>query len=251
MPRISNPCQEYNDSYQRILDELEALEDGAGDDIFETSESSFEEEKLPLNDAINIDEPAGYAASVSTIKHKLKSLLPVEQEVRPETYMPPQLMEDLVEHFRLVVINMSHNEHPVIDSRRDKSEVAEFIDDCWTGRACPFPDEFLRRLRPHIPFHWDLDCKLARCLIKRGVCEVYGICLEDVEQDTEQRYYQFKHQEDSNDNPVAAMEMLMITVYLSRLSIKIAAWLPYELMMIQIQKDMRVHSAFIIGARYD
>ncbi|KAL9005638.1 MAG: hypothetical protein Q9188_001594 [Gyalolechia gomerana] len=251
MPRARDTSQEYDNSYQRILDELEALEGGASDGIFQTSASPFENEQLPSNDAIDVDEPAGLAACVSTIKHTLESLLPVEQEVRPAEYMPPQLMDDLVEHFRLVVTQMPKNEHPVANLQREKSELAEFIDDIWNGKACHFSDELLRRLRPHIPVRWDLDCKLAKCLIKRGVCDEHDIPLGDIGQDAEKKYYGFKDDKDSDNNPIASMEMFMVTIYLSRLSIKIAAWLPYELMYIQLQGDERIYRAFIIGARYD
>ncbi|KAL8944788.1 MAG: hypothetical protein Q9216_000210 [Gyalolechia sp. 2 TL-2023] len=251
MPRARITSQEYDDSFQRILDELEALEGGASDDIFQTSASPFQNEHPPSNDAISIDEPAGLDAWASTIKQTLESLLPVEQEVRPSEYTPPQLMDDLVEHFRLVVSEMPSNEHPVVNLQREESELAEFIDDVWTGKACHFPDEFLRRLRPHIPVRWDLDCKFAKCLVKRGVCDDHAIPLEDIRQDGEKKYYMFKNHEDSDDKPIVSMEMFMVTVYLSRLSIKIAAWLPYELMFIQLQRDRRIHRAFVVGARYD
>ncbi|KAL8945205.1 MAG: hypothetical protein Q9211_000286 [Gyalolechia sp. 1 TL-2023] len=251
MPRARNTCQEYDTSYQRILDELEVLGRGGSDDIFQTSASPFGHEQVQLNDAININEPTGFAASISRVKHLLESLLPVEREVRPAEYTPPQLMDDLVEHFRLVVSKMPKNEHPVVNLQREKSELAEFIDDVWTGKACQFSDELLRRLRPHIPLRWDLNCKLAQCLVERGVCDVYEIPLEAIGQDEEKKYYGFKNREDSDANPIAFTELFMVTVYLSRLSIKIAAWLAYELMHIQAQKDQRIHRAFIDGARYD
>ncbi|KAL8833457.1 MAG: hypothetical protein Q9170_004266 [Blastenia crenularia] len=251
MPHRHNTSEDFLSSYERILNELTALEYGASDDIFQTLADPLREEQLPINVPINHDEQEGYAATVSTIKYRLQSLLPVDQEGRPDTYMPPQLTEDLVDHFQLVVARMPLNEDPYTNLRRDRSEVAEFIHDVETGKACHFSDGFLRRLRPHIPFRWNLDCRFAKYLLKQGVCDKWGITLEDIEQDPAKRYYRFKHREDINDNPVAGIEMLLISMYLTRMSIKIASWLPYELMYIQVQPDARIHSAFSQGTRYD
>lgn len=252
MPRAHNTTREYDTFYKRMLDELDALEGGASDDIFQTSASPFEDEQLPPNNAVEIDDEAGYAACVSAIKDTLQTLLPLEQEVRPAEYTPPQLMDDLVEHFRLVVGQMPMDEDPVVNLRREKSELAGFIDKVWTGEACHFSGEFLRRIWPHIQFpKWDMDCKLAKCLVKQGVCDVHGIPLEKIGLDEKKKHCGFKNHEDCDKNPVVWMEMFMITVYLARLSIEIAAWLPYELMIISVQEDQRVFRAFTTGARYD
>ncbi|KAI4188529.1 MAG: hypothetical protein L6R41_002091 [Letrouitia leprolyta] len=251
MPRAHNTAQQYDVDYKRILGELDALESRASDDIFQTSASPLDNEQLPPDDAIDFDEDAGYAACVGAIKDTLQTLLPLEQEVRPAEYTPPQLMDDLVEHFRLVVSRIPMNEDPVVNLHRERSELAGFIDDVWTGTACHFPTEFLRRLWPHIPVRWDMDCKLAKCLIKRGVCDEHDIPLNKLGFDDSKQYCGFKDQADADKNPVVWVEMFMISVYLARLSITIAAWLPYELMLIAVQEDQRVFRAFITGARYD
>ncbi|KAI4124333.1 MAG: hypothetical protein LQ338_004846 [Usnochroma carphineum] len=246
---IQNFCRQYNTDVQRIRDELEALEDGASDDIFQTRASLYEEQ-LPLNIAISLDESAGVAAGVSLMKHRLHFLLPIEQPVRPATYIPPQLMNDIVEHFRRVVMDFPLDEHPMDSMRRENGKVHGFIDNFWNGKGCHFPDTLLRQLRPHAPERWDLDCWIAKCFIRQVICREHGVHYADIKQDREKRSYRFRNPKDSVEEPLAAMAMMLIGSYVSKLSVRLAAWMPYELIVVQAQEDVRVHSAFISGVDY-
>ena len=252
--RARNTNREQIDSYQRILDELDALGDGAGEEIFQTSASPFgDDQDLPENEAIDYAEDEGFAATLSTTRYQLQMLLPIEQEVRPTTYMPPQLMEDLVEHFRQVMAKIPQTMHPIIDLERWEIEQSAFINYLWKSKVCHFPDELLRRLRPHLPGRWDPDSRLAKFLIEQTVCKPYGIPFSKIQVDANDNHYRFKHLKDIENNLVASIGMIMVSAYLQRLSIKIAAWLPYELMVVMTESQFsdRVQSAFIAGDRYD
>ncbi|KAL9602967.1 MAG: hypothetical protein Q9219_001492 [cf. Caloplaca sp. 3 TL-2023] len=154
MPLIRNLSHEYNAAYGRIQDELEALDNGASDDIFQTSASPFaglEEEQVQTNDVMRAGDPVGVAARMSHIRQRLQLLLPVDEEVRPPMFIEPQLIEDWVEHFRHVVAQMPHPEHPLDELNREDSEIRKFASGIWSGRTCRFPDQLLRRLRPYVP----------------------------------------------------------------------------------------------------
>ncbi|KAI4144091.1 MAG: hypothetical protein L6R39_004329 [Caloplaca ligustica] len=246
---IPNTCRRLNEEVDRILEELEALDDGASDDIFQTRASPFEEQ-LPLNIPINPEEHAGVVAEVSTMQHRLQSLFPIEQGPRPAALGTHQLMEEIVQQFRLILIKMPRDDDPIANFQRKGTVVHGYVDDVWLGRACHFPDGFLRRLRPQMPQRWDLDCWIARCLVREAICIGYSVPYDAIEQDADKVYYQFKDAEECARNPGAAMAMMMISVYVSRLPIQLAAWLPFELLILQAQRDVTVHEAFIEGTDY-
>lgn len=246
---IQNSCRQYDADIQRIRDGLEALEGGASDDIFQTRASPFEEQ-LPFNVAINLDEPEGVSASVGMMKQRLHYLLPIEQHVRPVALVPLELMYEVVDHFRQILTSFPHDEHPMDDLRRENGKIHEFVDDFWYGKTCHFPDTLLRRLRPYAPSAWDLECWLAKCLLRQVICGKFGVHYNDIEKDPEKGYYKIRNREESMEKPLATMGMLMVSIYLSKLSVRLAAWLPYELMVVQAPRNARAHSAFISGTEY-
>ncbi|KAL8696091.1 MAG: hypothetical protein Q9224_002976 [Gallowayella concinna] len=247
--RDSAHYRRSNHDLKRIRQELKALEDGATDDIFQTR-GSLAEEQLPLNTAINLDEPAGSAGYDNRARDRLQYLFPVEQEVTPRRRMPRQLMEDIVRHFRSVIKDIPEDGLSVDDSNREESELHQFADRIWSGKACQFPDELLRRLRPYVPFQRDLDCTISKCLM-RCICDEYNIPYGVVGREAGGEYYHFRyHPALHNRNMRLAIETVFLSIYVSRLAIAIAAWLPYELMMIQACNDPGLDQAFINGEEY-
>ncbi|KAI4141060.1 MAG: hypothetical protein LQ341_003620 [Variospora aurantia] len=69
---------QHDQDVQRMHDELEALGNGASDDIFQTQASPFEGD-LPLNVAITLEEASSVAANTSILQHRLRTLLPIKQ----------------------------------------------------------------------------------------------------------------------------------------------------------------------------
>ncbi|KAL8809589.1 MAG: hypothetical protein Q9200_003284 [Gallowayella weberi] len=240
---------QYDNDLRRIRQEVEALEDGASDDIFQTRGSPFGEQ-LPLNTAINLNEPAGSAGFDNRARDRLQVLLPVEQEVTPRKRMPHQLMEDIARHFRSIVKDIPEDGLLFNETNRDESEFHLFADRIWSGVACQFPDKLLRRVRPYVPFQRDLDCSLSKCLM-RCICDEYSIPYDLVGREAGGECYHFRNHQLLQDTSVRfAIETVFLSIYVSRLAIAIAAWLPYELMMIQACNDPRLDQAFINGQEY-
>ncbi|KAL8805609.1 MAG: hypothetical protein Q9182_001874 [Xanthomendoza sp. 2 TL-2023] len=223
--------------------------DGASDDIFQTRVSPSREE-LPLNTAINLNEPAGSAGYDNRARDRLQVLLPVEQEVTPRTRMPRQLMEDIVSHFRSIVKDIPEDGLSINETNQEVSEFHLFANGIWSGLACQFPDELLRRVRPYVPFQLNLGCSISKCLM-RSICDEYNIPYDLVGREAGGEFYHFRDHQVLHDRSTRlSILTVFLSIYLSRLSIAIAAWLPYELMMIQACSDPRLDQAFINGEEY-
>ncbi|KAL8735622.1 MAG: hypothetical protein Q9166_000791 [cf. Caloplaca sp. 2 TL-2023] len=247
--RGTNTCRKFDDDLERIRLEIEALEDGADDDIFQTRGCPIEEQ-LPPNTAIDLSDPAGIDAFDSTIKDRLQQLLPIEQEVNPRRHLPPLLMLDVVENFRSVVKGIPDDCLSFAAPNGDQSEFHRYADRIWNGEACRFADDFLRRVRPYVPFRCNLDCWIAKCLM-RSICDEYSVPYSAVEKEPEGQFFLFTKAEGFAHKALRiAMETMYLSIYLSRLSIQIAAWLPYELMVVQAYRDPTLDAAFKGGLEY-
>lgn len=241
MPMVRNPRRQYEDDYSRIRDELWALEHGAGDDIFQTRASPLEH-RLPRNVAIDFNEAEGIAAYDNITRYRLNQLLPVGRTVTPQTSVSPELIKDVVVTFWSIASNLPQ-------TPRNRDGIMDFLADVWCKGTYQIPDYLLRRLRPHAPQRWDMDCWIAQCLIQ-DICEKHNIPCEDVEADPEKKYIRLKPAEDGGSRLLASWEMLTITIYLARLASEIAAWLPSELMTVQLEPDQTVPEAFAFGRDY-
>ncbi|KAL8738683.1 MAG: hypothetical protein Q9181_000567 [Wetmoreana brouardii] len=241
MPLIHNSCQKYDEDYRRIQDEMLALERGAGDAIFQTRAPPFKEQ-LPRNIAIDLREEEGLAAYTNITRYRFNQLLPVDSEVTPESQIPPQLMKDIVRNFWSITKDMPQ---PEVDIDRWRS----FLATVWSSNRAYIPDSLLRRLRPHAPRRWDMDCWIAKCLIT-AVCEKQGILREDIQIDVDRRYLRFKNAKGEENNLQATKELHTLIVYLGRLSVQLAAFIPYELLLVETERDQSVPEAFHLGQEY-
>lgn len=250
--RDLDTTQNFVDDVNRIRLEVEAMKNGAGDDMFQTREIRSEDQRR-LNRAINRAEPAGESGYDSMVRDRLQELLPLEQEVNPKEDMPPELMEDIVKHFRSVVKDIPESGLSHDDLDRERSEFHQFADRIWSGEACRFPDQLLRRVRPYVPFKRNLDCCIANCLMMQGICDEYGIPYDAVERAPDGQLYRYKDHEGfpwERRSLRIAIEAIFLSIYLSRLAIEIAAWLPYELMVVQDCNIPDLQEAFIDGRVY-
>ncbi|KAL8699816.1 MAG: hypothetical protein Q9201_005783 [Fulgogasparrea decipioides] len=241
MPLKRNPCQKYTEDYRRIQDEMLALERGAGDAIFQTRAPPLEE-PLPRNIAIDLREEEGLAAYTNITRYRFHQLLPVDSEVTPEPQIPPQLMKDIVGNFWSITKEMPQ---PEVDIDRWRS----FLATVWSSNTAYIPDSLLRRLRPHAPRRWDMDCWIAKCLIT-AVCEKHCILREDIQSDVDRRLLSFKNAKGEENNLQTTKELHTISVYLGRLSVQLAAFIPYELLLVETERNQSVPEAFHLGQDY-
>lgn len=183
------------------------------------------------------------------VRHRLRSLLPIEQEARNATPIPHELINDIVLHFRRMTMQLPWNgdpSAPLADKEHRKLE--EFTDDFFGDYICHFPDKLLRRLRPHAPTRCNLDCWIADCLVREVICKDFGIPYEDVGQQERKRVFTIKDCDGVHDRKPWVLAMsVIISMYLAKLSVKLAAWLPYELLIVQAPANVKVHAAFVGG----
>ncbi|KAL8650845.1 MAG: hypothetical protein Q9210_003588 [Variospora velana] len=245
---IQNFLQQHDQDVQRMHDQLEALRNGASDDIFQTRASPFEEE-LPLNVAINLEEASGVAANTSILQHRLRSLLPIKQGVMYAGPVPPKLISDVADHFRQHIMKIPWDQHSWISLEGKKSKVQQFIDDVWKGKLCRFPDALLRRLFVYSPERWNLDSWIATCLVERILYGDLNIPRQEIEKLPLEGNYPVEKTGVSHERSVAGVIALLISMYLSKVAVQLAAWLPYELVVVQSQ-DSSIHADFISGNNY-
>lgn len=249
--RTQNTSLEYDADVDRIHEELSALEEGASDEIFQSRMSPIEEE-LPLNLAIDLRTPEGVAAGEAMVRQRLRSLLPIEQEARTPSPIPPELTNDIVRHFRRMTMELPWSGDPSAPlGDKEHRKLEDFTDDFFGDFICHFHDKLLRRLRPYAPTRCDVDCWIADCLVREVICKDSGIPYEDVGQQERKRGFTIKDRDGVHERKPWALAMsVTISMYLAKLSVKLAAWLPYELLIVQAPENVKVHAAFIGGADY-
>ncbi|KAI4206896.1 MAG: hypothetical protein LQ346_000838 [Caloplaca aetnensis] len=246
---IQNTSLQYAEDVYRIREELYQLEGGAGDEIFQTRMPPLGEQML-FNVAIDLGTPEGVAAGELMVRQRLSSLLPIEQEARTATLIPPALKDDIVRHFRRMTMELPWNGDPSAPLNREDGRLDQFTDNFFEDFVCRFPDRLLRQIRPHVPTRCDLDCWIADCLVREVICEDFAIPYEDVVQQEQQKVFAFKNAGVVDGKPWALAISVVISMYLAKLSVKLAAWLPYELLIVQAPENLAVHAAFIGGGEY-
>ncbi|KAL8907987.1 MAG: hypothetical protein Q9207_001061 [Kuettlingeria erythrocarpa] len=246
---IQNTSLQYVDDVYRIREALYALEGGAGDEIFQTRMPPLGEEML-FNVATDLGTPVGVAAGEVMVRQRLRTLLPIEQEATTATLIPPAVKDDIVRHFRRMTTELPWNGDPSATLDGEDGRLDQFTDNFFEDLVCRFPDRLLRRIRPYVPTRCDLDCWIADCLVREVICKDFAIPYEDVVQQEQRKVFAFGNPGVVDGKPWALAISVVISIYLVKLSVKLAAWLPYELLMVQAPGNFEVHTAFINGGDY-
>ncbi|KAL8873149.1 MAG: hypothetical protein Q9174_001337 [Haloplaca sp. 1 TL-2023] len=243
MPLYSRPTQRWEEETHRIFEELHAMEQGAGDEIFQTRAWPSEDSST-RNVAIDLTTAQGREARDGVIRYRLSRLLPVEMLGASASVrgIPVDLIDEIVSSFQEMAGQM-------FLVSRTKAELWELITDVWGRKDDQFSDQLLRRLRPWFPESWKNDCWIAQCIIP-VICDKYQLSRDDVSADPNETFVTLKKDIGSRFCNRAAWELVMLTVYLAVLSSELAAFLPFELMYVQAEIDPTVAEAFMVGQHY-
>ncbi|KAL8954461.1 MAG: hypothetical protein Q9183_007107 [Haloplaca sp. 2 TL-2023] len=243
MPLNVRPTQRWEEETYRILEELHAMEQGAGDEIFQTRASPFEDSST-RNIAIDLSTAQGREARDGVTRHRLGRLLPMEMPgaSASATDIPDNLIDEIVSSFWEMAGQM-------FLVRLTRAELWKLMANIWKRADDQFSDQLLRRLRPWFPNRWNYDCWIAQCIIG-AVCEKYQLPREDVYVDPNSQYVTLHHDDGNATRCQAAWELAMITTYLAVLSSELAAFLPFELMYVQAEIDPTIAEAFMAGHHY-
>ena len=219
------------------------MEQGAGDEIFQTRASPFENSST-RNIALDLSSAQGREARDGVTRYRLGRLLPMEMPgaSASATDTPDNLIDEIVSSFWEMAGQM-------LLVRPTEAELLKLMTNIWRRADDQFSDQLLRRLRPWFPDRWKYDCWIAQCII-RAVCERYQLPQEDVNADPNRDFITLKNDNRNGIRRQAAWDLATITTYLAVLSSELAAFLPFELMYIQAEIDPTIAEAFMAGHHY-